>query len=123
MTELQAARAGSALGVPRIETISRRTLYLDILIALAAFIVLAILPLLFGSKALRDFVIRCSAFGLLAMSLNLLVGYTGLVSFGHGMFFGLGAYMFGLLMQTYGRVSIPVAFVATLADHGGASRP
>ena len=45
MTELQAARAGSALGVPRIETISRRTLYLDILIALAAFIVLAILPM------------------------------------------------------------------------------
>ena len=30
------------------------------------------------------------AFGLFAMSLNLLVGYTGMISFGHGMFFGLG---------------------------------
>jgi branched-chain amino acid transport system permease protein len=113
MTELQAARAGGALAVPRIETTSRRTLYLDMLIAIAAFVVLAIFPLVFGSKALLDFVIRCSAFGLFATSLNLLVGYAGMISFGHGMFFGLGAYGFGLLMQRTG-VSIPVAFVATL---------
>ena len=46
-----------------------------------------------------DFVIRCAAFGLFATSLNLLVGYGGMISFGHGMFFGLGAYGFGLLMQ------------------------
>jgi len=31
--------------------------------------------------------------GLLALSLNLLVATTGLISFGHAMFFGLGAYM------------------------------
>jgi branched-chain amino acid transport system permease protein len=58
-------------------------------------------------------VIRCSAYGLFATSLNLLVGYTGLTSFGHGMFFGLGAYGYGLIMQKTG-VPIPVAFVATL---------
>ena len=34
--------------------------------------------------------------GLLALSLNLLVNTTGLVSFGHAMFFGLGAYMVGV---------------------------
>ena len=49
------------------------------------------------SKFLLDFVIRCAAYGLFATSLNLLVGYTGLTSFGHGMFFGLGAYGFGLI--------------------------
>ena len=86
----------------------------DVLIALVAFAILAALPFLFSSKALLDFVIRCAAFGLFATSLNLLVGYTGLISFGHGMFFGLGAYGFGLLMQRTG-VSIPVAFVGTLA--------
>jgi branched-chain amino acid transport system permease protein len=48
------------------------------------------------------------------MSLNLLVGLTGLVSFGHAAYFATGAYAFGLLMQS-GRVSIPVAFVATIA--------
>src|SRR5262249_32837928 len=46
----------------------------------------------------------------LAMSLNLLIGYTGLVSFGHAMFFAAGAYAFGLAMQS-GKFSIPGAFV------------
>ena len=77
---------------------------------------LALLPMLTSSKSLLDFVIRCAAYGLFATSLNLLVGYTGLVSFGHGMFFGLGAYGFGLIMQKTG-ASVPVAFVATLVDH------
>ena len=110
MTELQ---AGQAASVTRIEVKSQRSRYLDVLIALVAFAVLAMLPVFFSSKALLDFVIRCSAFGLFATSLNLLVGYTGMISFGHGMFFGLGAYGFGLLMQRTG-VPVPVAFVGTL---------
>jgi branched-chain amino acid transport system permease protein len=113
MTELQAERAREPLGVSRIEAQSKRLRYLDVLIAVAAFAVLATLPFLFSSKALLDFVIRCSAFGLFATSLNLLVGYTGMISFGHGMFFGLGAYGFGLIMQRTG-VPIPVAFLGTL---------
>ena len=113
MTELRAERAGEPLDVPRIEVRSKRLRYLDVLIAVAAFAALATLPFLFSSKALLDFVIRCSAFGLFATSLNLLVGYTGMISFGHGMFFGLGAYGFGLIMQRTG-VPIPVAFIGTL---------
>ena len=117
MSELQAQSAGERvvepLGVPRIESKTQRSRYLDVLIALAAFAVLATLPFLFSSKALLDFVIRCSAFGLFATSLNLLVGYTGMISFGHGMFFGLGAYGFALIMQRTG-VPIPVAFICTL---------
>jgi branched-chain amino acid transport system permease protein len=113
MTELQAERGGGPLGVPRIEAKSQRSRYVDVLIAIAAFAVLASLPLLFSSKALLDFVIRCSAFGLFATSLNLLVGYTGMISFGHGMFFGLGAYGFGLIMQRTG-IPIPAAFLGTL---------
>jgi branched-chain amino acid transport system permease protein len=114
MTELQAERrAGEPLGVPRIEAKSKRLRYVDVLIAVAAFAVLATFTFLFSSKALLDFVIRCAAFGLFATSLNLLVGYTGMISFGHGMFFGLGAYGFGLIMQRTG-LPIPVAFVCTL---------
>jgi branched-chain amino acid transport system permease protein len=111
MSELQAEQSGEAVAIPRIEV--QRSRYRDVLIALIAFAVLALLPMLTSSKFLLDFVIRCSAFGLFATSLNLLVGYTGLTSFGHGMFFGLGAYGYGLIMQKTG-VPIPVAFVATL---------
>jgi branched-chain amino acid transport system permease protein len=117
MTELRAERAREraieSSAVRRIGTRSKRLRYVDALIAVAAFAVLAALPFLFSSKALIDFVIRCAAFGLFATSLNLLVGYTGMISFGHGMFFGLGAYGFGLIMQRTG-VPIPVAFIGTL---------
>lgn len=91
----------------------RRGFVRDLLVAVVAFAILAAIPQLTSNKAVVDFVIRCSAFGLFATSLNLLVGYAGMVSFGHGMFFGLGAYGFGLLMQT-GRLSIPLAIVATV---------
>jgi branched-chain amino acid transport system permease protein len=38
-------------------------------------------------------------FGTIAMSLDLLMGYTGLVSFGHAAFFGLGAYSSAVLLE------------------------
>jgi branched-chain amino acid transport system permease protein len=91
----------------------RRSLAFDIVIGAAAFVILALVPLVFPSKALIDFVIRFSAYALFATSLNFLVGYGGMVSFGHGMFFGLGAYAFALLMQRTG-MPIPAAFAITL---------
>ena len=39
---------------------------------------------------------------LFAVSLNLLLGTTGLVSFGHVAYFGVGAYVCAILMKTYG---------------------
>jgi branched-chain amino acid transport system permease protein len=85
----------------------------DLAIAAIALVILLVLPTVWQSKALVDLVIRISAFALFATSLNLLVGYTGMVSFGHGMFFGLGAYSFGLIMQKLG-TSVPVAFALSL---------
>ena len=46
--------------------------------------------------------------GLFAMSLDLLVGYTGLDSFGHAAVYGLGAYTASLLLL-WTQVSLPVA--------------
>lgn len=86
----------------------------DALIGLVAFLFLAALPLVTSSSALIDFVIRCAAFGLFATSLNLLVGYGGMVSFGHGLFFGMGAYSFGIIMQRTG-MPIPLAILLTMA--------
>ncbi len=38
-------------------------------------------------------------FGAIAMSLDLLIGYTGLVSFGHAAFYGLGAYATAVVLE------------------------
>ncbi|HYM02902.1 MAG TPA: branched-chain amino acid ABC transporter permease, partial [Stellaceae bacterium] len=92
----------------------RRSPFAETLTVAALGVATILLVLALGSKPLMDFVVRLSIYGLFAMSLNVLVGYTGLVSFGHAMFFGFGAYAFGLLMQS-GAASIPLAFVATLA--------
>ena len=92
---------------------TRRSLAFDLLIGAVAFAILAFLPVVWPSKALVDFVIRGAALGLFATSLNFLVGYGGMVSFGHGMFFGLGAYTFALLMQRTG-MPMPAAFALTL---------
>jgi branched-chain amino acid transport system permease protein len=53
---------------------------------------------------------------LFATSLNLLVGYAGLVSFGHAAYFGIGAYTTGLLMKKLGTsflLAFPAAGVVT----------
>ena len=96
---------------------SQSTLRHDIGWALAALLVLSLLPLLTQSRVSLDFVIRLAAFGIFASSLNILVGYGGMVSFGHAMFFGSGAYVFGLLMQKT-QVSIPVAILGAIAFSG-----
>ena len=85
----------------------------ELLIAVLVLALLVAIPLLSPSRALLDFIIRLAAFGILATSLNMLLGYGGMVSFGHAMFFGGGAYTFALLMQK-GGVSIPVAILGTI---------
>ena len=42
---------------------------------------------------------RVVVLGLAAMSLNFLLGYTGVLSFGHAAYFGLGAYGVGLTIR------------------------
>src|SRR5918912_1093526 len=98
----------------------RWTAVRDVLLALIAFAILAAIPVLTSNKAIIDFVIRCASLALFATSLNLLVGYTGMVSFGHGMFFGLGAYSFGLLMQRTG-MPIPAAILLSVVISAAAA--
>ena len=92
----------------------RSALVRDLAIGAAVIVLLAVVPMLLPSKAWQDFVIRCSSMALFATSLNMLVGYTGLTSFGHGMFYGLGTYSFALLMQRT-NLPMPAAFLLTLA--------
>jgi branched-chain amino acid transport system permease protein len=62
---------------------------------LAFALFFAVFPFLMPYKALASQVL---IFGLLAMGFNLLYGYTGLLSFGHAAYYGLGAYGTGLLL-------------------------
>ena len=54
----------------------------------------AVLPL--GGMSLA---IEVMIWVVFAMGFNILLGYTGLPSFGHGLFFGSGAYLFGLFQH------------------------
>lgn len=47
------------------------------------------------------------------MACNLLLGYTGLMSFGQGIFYGLGSYAAGLLLLHF-KVSLPVALLGAI---------
>ena len=48
------------------------------------------------------FLMTCLCFALFASAFNLLVGFTGLLSFGHAMFFGLAAYVCGHAAKVWG---------------------
>lgn len=53
-------------------------------------------------------------FAIFAMTLDLLLGYTGMVSFGHAAFFGLGAYAVGIAGQRLGAqlwLTLPAAIL------------
>lgn len=85
-----------------------------------AAVVLGAIPLVSASRLVQDLIIHIAILGLFATSLNLLIGYTGLVSFGHAMFYGAGSYAFGLLMQT-GQYSIPAAMAVAVLGSAGLS--
>jgi branched-chain amino acid transport system permease protein len=59
----------------------------------AVVLFLLIFPLLMPYEALA---INILIFGLYAVGLNLLFGYTGMLSFGHAAFFGIGSYLTGI---------------------------
>jgi branched-chain amino acid transport system permease protein len=75
-----------------------------------AFILVLCVPWL-GSRFHTFLATEIVILALFAVSLNLLLGYTGLVSFGHAAYFGIGAYTCAILMKTHG-VPFPLAFAA-----------
>jgi branched-chain amino acid transport system permease protein len=102
--------AGTVEGVPRAGRGSVR------LLGFAALVVLvAVFPRFAGSypvTLLQEILI----WGVFAMSLDLLMGYAGMVSFGHSAFFGIGGYTAALLLG-----GSPGALAALVAPAGAAA--
>lgn len=65
-------------------------------------IALIVFPFIVDSTYILSLVIEMCIFAIFALSYDLLLGFTGIVSFGHALFFGIGAYGTGMLMKTYG---------------------
>ncbi|MEB2298747.1 branched-chain amino acid ABC transporter permease [Lysinibacillus xylanilyticus] len=61
--------------------------------------ILVLLPFVNDSRTLIILLTQIFIFGILAMSYDILLGYTGIVSFGHAMFFGLGAYTTAVMLK------------------------
>ena len=89
--------------------------------ALAVFMcAVAILPLLLPTKYYVSVLILAGINTLLALGLNLVMGYTGQVSLGHAGFYGLGAYASGVLCTKYGfnpwLALVAAMFISALAS-------
>jgi branched-chain amino acid transport system permease protein len=84
----------------------------------ACFALLTLFPLVSGSYGI-DFVTKIMVYAIFALSLDLLVGGTGLVCFGQAAFFGIGAYAAVLLSSDTAAASIvwllPSSVVAAAA--------
>ncbi|HEY4857089.1 MAG TPA: branched-chain amino acid ABC transporter permease, partial [Xanthobacteraceae bacterium] len=87
-------------------------------VALGLFLIFALLPLfaaISGKGYLLSLFARVMIFSIAALSLDLLAGYGGLISFGHAAFMGLGAYAVGIL-SAHGvqetLLSLPAAILA-----------
>ncbi|MBZ6075066.1 branched-chain amino acid ABC transporter permease [Microvirga puerhi] len=89
-------------------------------VPLVLFAILALAPLLAPLTGAEGYVLsllsRVMIFGLAAMSLDLILGYGALVSFGHAAFLGIGGYAVGILASHGSEdalIQIPLALAAS----------
>ncbi len=86
----------------------RRSLVFVIIVILAISVLSAVLP-----EHRSELITRMLIMGLFATSINMQVGYAGMMPLGHAQFFGIGAYAFGLLCVK-GGIPLPLAFFLAL---------
>jgi branched-chain amino acid transport system permease protein len=86
---------------PAVSTTSRPATTQTRAMGLMALLALAVLPFLISDYP-RALVSEIFIFAIFAMSLDLLLGFTGLMSLGHAAFFGLGAYAVAVLGVQFG---------------------
>ena len=96
---------------------ARASLSADVIMPLLLFAFLALVPLASGETYLLNRFIRIMIFAIAAIGLDLMVGYGGLISFGHAAFMGIGAYAVGILAEhsiNEAALALPVALTASM---------
>lgn len=86
----------------RIEERRRRFKSTPFFLKAGLLIVLFLVPFIFHSFKTVDLAAKIMIFATLVASFDILLGYTGILSFGHGMFFGFGAYAVAFVLGKYG---------------------
>jgi branched-chain amino acid transport system permease protein len=71
-------------------------------------------PFLFHSFEILDVVLKIIIFSALVASYDIILGYTGIVSLGHVMYFGIGAYLVGIFVGKLGLISYGYLALAIL---------
>jgi branched-chain amino acid transport system permease protein len=74
-----------------------------------------------GATFYTELVTKVMILAIFALSLDLLVGYTGLVSFGHAAYYGIGAYTLGLLAPKYEAANLWLTLPAAVGVAGVAA--
>jgi branched-chain amino acid transport system permease protein len=72
------------------------------LVLVGALLIIAAAPWLLATTYWRGILVLCAMNVLLALSLNLVMGYTGQLNLGQSAFFAIGAYVSTILIKTYG---------------------
>ncbi|MGB0128579.1 MAG: branched-chain amino acid ABC transporter permease [Rhodocyclaceae bacterium] len=87
--------------------------HMNLLAALGLLLALVLFPLS-EQTFYVELVAKTLVLAIFAMSLNLLVGFTGLVSFGHAAYFGIGAYTVAMLTPKLAAFSLWLTLPAAL---------
>ena len=101
--------------------LKKDTFFRDAFLALLSWISLVVIFFVIPDPGIHDIIQKVFILGLFALSLNILIGYLGLIAFGHAAFFAAGAYTLGLFLQSdfikiynFGAFSIPVAIILSI---------
>jgi branched-chain amino acid transport system permease protein len=81
----------------RLEESRSRLTRPTVFIQAAVFVCLLLLPWVWPSFRVMDVAAKVMIFAVAVASFDIILGYTGIISFAHGMFFGLGAYSVALI--------------------------
>jgi branched-chain amino acid transport system permease protein len=84
---------------------------------IALLVLFLVVPFVFPSFKMLDLALKIMIFAVLVASFDILLGYTGILSFGHVMFFGIGAYSVAMLTGKYGNptyINLILGFIIAL---------